>query len=310
MAKVERPVSAGEPCGGVRGAGALSADPETRDAAFESPDSTVVAGPARRAARASGPGRSSLFAQIATILGLLALWQIASSSGWVNAYLLPSPLRVAAALLDAGERGVLERHVAASLLRVLVGFGITVVLALPLAVLASFAPRLTSAFNPLLNFLRNIPPLALIPVLILWLGIGEGSKLALIVLTSFFPVFMGAVTGLGNVDPRLLEMGRSLGFSRLRILQRIMLPESVPSLLNGLRLGLGFSWRSIIGAEMIAASSGLGYWILDAEEMARIDVVFAGIFAIGILGILIDRAAYRAAARLLPWADVRAQWYA
>jgi sulfonate transport system permease protein len=255
-------------------------------------------------------GWRAALAQLSPILGLLALWQIACSAGWVNPYLLPSPRRVALAVLGAGARGELGRHVAASLLRVGEGFGISVCLALPLAILASFAPRLTAAFNPLLTFLRNIPPLALIPVLILWFGLGEASKLALIVLTSFFPVFLGAVTGLGSVDPRLVEMGRSLGFSRLRILQRIMLPESLPSLLNGLRLGLGFSWRAIIGAEMIAAASGLGYWILDAEEMARIDVVFAGIIVIGTLGILLDRAAYLLARRCLPWIDVRAQWQA
>ncbi len=255
-------------------------------------------------------GWGAALVRLAPILGLLALWQLASASGWVSPYLLPSPRRVALALLHAGVRGDLGRHVAASLLRVAEGFGITVCLALPLAVLASFAPRLTAAFSPLLTFLRNIPPLALIPLLILWFGIGEASKLALIVLTSFFPVFLGAVTGLGGVDPRLVEMGRSLGFSRLRILQRIMLPESLPSLLNGLRLGLGFSWRAIIGAEMIAAASGLGYWILDAEEMARIDVVFAGIIVIGGLGILLDRAAYWAVLHGLPWIDVRAQWQA
>ena len=244
------------------------------------------------------------------MLGFLALWQLAASAGWINPYLLPSPLRVAAAIRAAGASGELARHVGASLLRVGEGFAITVVLALPLAVCASFAPRTIAAFNPMLTFLRNIPPLALVPVLILWFGLGEASKLALIVLTSFFPVFMGAVTGLGTVDPDLVEMGRSLGFSRLRILQRIQFPESAPSLLNGLRLGLGFSWRAIIGAEMIAAASGLGYWILDAEQMARIDVVFAGILVIGVLGILLDRLAYLAAARFLPWVDVRAQWLA
>ena len=262
----------------------------------------------RRPARTRG--RHGLLAQMAPVLGLLALWQAASSAGWINPYLLPSPLRVAGAIRDAGAGGELARHVGASLLRVGEGFAITVCLALPLAVCASFAPRLTAAFNPLLTFLRNIPPLALVPVLILWFGLGEASKLALIVLTSFFPVFMGAVTGLGGVDANLVEMGRSLGFSRLRILQRIQFPECLPSLLNGLRLGLGFSWRAIIGAEMIAAASGLGYWILDAEEMARIDVVFAGILVIGALGIALDRLAYLVAARFLPWLDLRAQWYA
>lgn len=268
--------------------------------------------PRQPASRTQGAGtgwRTGVL-QLLPVLGLLALWQVASAAGWVNPYLLPSPVKVAAAILDAGARGELARHVGASLIRVGEGFAISVALALPLAVLAAFAPRVMAAFNPLLTFLRNVPPLALIPVLILWFGLGEASKLALIVLTSFFPVFMGAVTGLGGVDPRLMEMGRSLGFSRLRILQRIQFPESVPSLLNGLRLGLGYSWRAIIGAEMVAAASGLGYWILDAEEMARVDVVFAGIVVIGVLGILLDRAAYLAASRLLPWVDVRAQWHA
>ena len=244
------------------------------------------------------------------VIGLLILWQAASSLGWVNAYLLPPPTKVARAAYLATQSGELGRHIAASLLRVIEGFSLAVVLALPLAVLASFAPRLSAAFDPLMTFLRNIPPLALVPVLILWCGIGEASKLALILLASFFPVFLGTATGLSSVDPKLIEMGKSLGFSRIRILAEVMLPESVPSLVNGLRLGLGYSWRALVGAEMVAASSGLGYWILDSEEMARIDAVFAGILAIGLLGIFIDRAAYLAATRLLPWAGLEAQWRA
>jgi sulfonate transport system permease protein len=198
----------------------------------------------------------------------------------------------------------------ASVLRVLEGFGLSAALALPAAALVSLAPRLSSALDPLLSFLRNIPPLALIPVLILWFGIGEGSKLALIVLASFFPVFMGAVTGLGSVDPRLAEMGRSVGLSRWGVLARVMVPESVPSVANGLRLGLGYSWRALVGAEMVAAASGLGYWILDAEQMARIDVVFAGILVIGLLGIALDRGALALASRLLPWARLDTRWRA
>jgi sulfonate transport system permease protein len=258
----------------------------------------------------AAPRRRAPSAAFWLVLGIVALWQAASSLGWANAYLLPSPSRVARALVRAAASGELLRHSAASLLRVALGFALAVALALPAAVLVSLAPKLGSALEPLLTFLRNIPPLALVPLLILWFGIGEASKLALIVLSAFFPVFMGTLAGLGDVDPRLVEMGRSLGFSRMGVLARIMIPESVPSMANGLRLGLGYSWRALVGAEMVAASSGLGYWILDAEEMARIDVVFAGILTIGALGIAIDRAARSASSRLLPWARLEAQWSA
>lgn len=244
------------------------------------------------------------------VLGLVAAWQGASSLGLANPYLLPSPARVGAALARAAATGELWRHAAISLARVLEGFALASALAFPSALLVFNAPALGRALDPVLTFLRNVPPLALVPLLILWLGIGEASKLALIVLSSFFPIFMGTLTGLGSVDPKLVEMGRSLGFSRAAVLGRIMIPESVPSVANGLRLGLGYSWRALVGAEMVAASSGLGYWILDAEEMARVDVMFAGILAIGALGILIDRAAYSASTRLLPWARLEAQWRA
>jgi sulfonate transport system permease protein len=255
-------------------------------------------------------GRRDRWPAFLVVAGLVAAWQLASSLGLANAYLLPSPARVCSALGRATASGELARHAGTSLLRVALGFGLAAALAFPSALLVFSAPRFGAAIDPLLTFLRNIPPLALVPLLILWFGIGEASKLALIVLASFFPIFMGTLTGLGSVDPRLVEMGRSIGFSRARILGRIMIPESVPSVANGLRLGLGYSWRALVGAEMVAASSGLGYWILDAEEMARIDVVFAGILAIGVLGILIDRAAYSASLRLLPWARLEAQWRA
>jgi sulfonate transport system permease protein len=262
--------------------------------------------------RAQAPGRGGRDRRAAffAVAGLVAVWQAASSLGWTNAYLLPSPLRVGAALLRAAASGELERHAAASGTRVLEGFGLAIALGFPAAILVFSAPKLGSPLNPVLTFLRNVPPLALVPLLILWFGIGEASKLALIVLASFFPIFMGTLSGLGNVDPRLVEMGRSLGFSRFRILARVMIPESVPGAANGLRLGLGYSWRALVGAEMVAASSGLGYWILDSEEMARIDLVFAGILAIGALGIILDRAAYEVSRRLLPWARLEAQWYA
>lgn len=261
-------------------------------------------------ADARGAKASRRWVGLASVAFVLGLWQLASSLGWASAFLLPSPSRVAIAAGRATASGELARHVGASLARVAEGFVIAACAAIPLAVLTNASRWLRAAIDPALNFLRNVPPLALVPLFILWLGIGEASKVAIIVLSSFFPIFLGAATGLASVDPRLVEMGRSLGFSRSRTLVKIMFPESVPSLMSGLRLGLGYSWRALIGAEMVAASSGLGYWILDAEQMARIDALFAGILVIGLLGALIDRAAYVFAAKLLPWAELEAQWFA
>jgi sulfonate transport system permease protein len=134
--------------------------------------------------------------------------------------------------------------------------------------------------------------MSLIPLLILWFGIGETSKIVVIVLVSFFPIFLNTKSGFGSCDKKLLEVGDSLGFSMTQKFFKIMLPCAVPSILVGMRIGLGYSWRAIVGAEMIAAASGLGHLILDAEQMSRSDKVLVGIIVIGILGYCCDRVFY------------------
>lgn len=141
----------------------------------------------------------------------------------------------------------------------------------------------------------------MVPLLILWFGIGEGSKLALIVLACFFPIFLNTLNGLQQVDHRLLEMGETLELSRKEQTLHILFPEALPSMLTGLRLGFGYSWRALIGAEMIAASSGLGYLILDAELLARTDKVFIGILSIGSLGLLMDYCSMKGLEKAFPW---------
>ena len=144
-------------------------------------------------------------------------------------------------------------------------------------------------YNHIVEFLRNFPPLSLIALLILWFGIGETSKIIIIVLASFFPMFLNIKKGLASCDPKLIEVGRSLNFTQGQIFRRILLPNALPDILVGMRVGMGYSWRAISGAEMIAAASGLGYMILDAQQMSRSDKVIVGIFVIGIVGYLCDR---------------------
>jgi sulfonate transport system permease protein len=219
---------------------------------------------------------------------LLCLWAGLSALDAVNRYLVPPPTEVWKSAIDLLQEGDLQRHILASVRRVLLGFFTTSIIAIPLAVLLYFY-RLTEGYlRFILEFMRNTPPLAAIPLLILWFGIGEASKLAVIILASFFPIFLSALSGLRSVDRRLMEMADTLELTGIEKLRFVLIPGALPPIVTGLRLGFGYSWRALIGAELIAASVGLGYMILDAQELARTDTVFVGIAVIGALGYVFD----------------------
>jgi sulfonate transport system permease protein len=216
---------------------------------------------------------------------LLALWSALAAAGLTNSYLLPHPADIGNAAIELLSSGILQEHAWSSACRSIGGFLLTALLALPLAVLLASAPRLYRATSLVLGFLRVVPPLALIPLLILWLGIGEAAKLSIVVLSSFFPIFLNTYSGLAKVDSRLIELGLSLQLTKREGFVHILLPHALPSILTGLRLGFGYSWRALAGAELIAASTGLGFLIGEAAEMARTDRLFVGIISIAILGI-------------------------
>jgi len=233
---------------------------------------------------------------------LLLLWQAGSVLAWWNPFLLPSPRAVGETFLSLLLNGTLLRHLQASLGRVLAGTGLAFAAGFPLGVLFGVFPRATAPFLPVLDFFRHTPPLALIPLLILWLGIGEASKITVILLASFFPVFLNTIGGVAACDGKLLEVGRSFGLPRAAIFRTILLPSIFPHVLTGARLALGFGFRALIGAELVAAASGLGYLIHDAEMLSRSDAVIVGILSIGILGSLLDHIVLRASNRIAPWA--------
>ncbi len=232
---------------------------------------------------------------------LLAAWWGGSRMGFWNPFLLPTPADVGQAALQLILNGELVRHILASSGRIVLGFGFSCLLAFPLGVLLGLKPAFGRALYPILEFVRHVPPLALLPLLILWFGIGEASKMMVILLATFFPVFMNTLDGVRRCDPALVEVGESLGLTPPGIFRRIVLPSALPSILTGLRIGLGYSWRALIGAELIAAASGLGYLIHDAEALSRSDVIIVGIFALGFLGGLTDHLFYRLTRRLMPW---------
>ena len=158
-----------------------------------------------------------------------------------------------------------------------------------LGLVFSRKPQAEQSVHIVLEALRVTPPLAMIPLLILWLGINEAPKIAIVVLSGFFPIYLNTLTAFRNVDRKLLEVGASLDFSRSEIFRLIMLPAAMPGILTGLRLGFGYSWRALVGAELIAASSGLGYLINESGEYLKTDCVFVGIITIALLGIAADR---------------------
>ena len=219
---------------------------------------------------------------------IMIIWITGSYFYLWNSYIIPYPEKVfftAVKLLKSGE---LFKHMFTSISRIFFGFSITVILAVPSAVIFGMFPKIYNYFKSILEFMRHTPPLALIPMIILWFGIGEFSKITIIILASFFPVFLNTLKGIENCDKKFIEVGQVFDFTKYEIFRKIILPSAVPDILNGIKLGIGYSWRAIIGAEMIAASSGIGYLILDGQQMSRSDVVIVGIFSIGIFGSFTD----------------------
>ncbi|MFA7565913.1 MAG: ABC transporter permease [Alkalispirochaeta sp.] len=246
--------------------------------------------------------KARVLKQSAFPLLLLFIYLMVCRYNLANPYLIPRPGQIGNTFITLVAKGILQQHIFMSLRRVFIGFFITLGAALPLAVLFYFSHRLSQFFLGTLHFLRCTPPLSLVPLLILWFGIGEASKLAVIILASFFPVFLNTLSGLEQVDSQLLEMGDTLELNKREKIVHILIPEALPTVLTGMRLAFGYSWRALIGAEMIAAASGLGYMILDAQEMARTDKVFVGILTIGFLGLVFDMVTMRIIEKRFPWA--------
>lgn len=219
---------------------------------------------------------------------ILLIWGLLCRMGVFSAFVLPGPDRVWKTFISMTASGELFKNVLVSVERVLIGFAISFVLAFVLGVLSCLNPNAKNYYRPTLEFMRHIPPMSLIPLLILWFGIGETPKIIVIVLTAFFPIFMNTEAGLLGCNPKLLEVGDVLHMGKWATFFQIRLPAAVPDILVGMQIGLGYSFRAIVGAEMIAAAAGLGYMIQDAQAMARADKMLVGIIMIGILGILTD----------------------
>lgn len=233
---------------------------------------------------------------------LLLLAELAVKAGCVSANLLPAPSDVVQTLVALGPQDLL-RHMLASTGRVASGFALGAGLGLLLGAVVGLSRRSEDLLNPTFQALRAIPSLAWVPLLLLWLGIDEASKVVLIAIGAFFPVYMGVSSGFRDVDRKLIEVGQMYGLGPLALVRRVLLPAALPPILTGLRNGLSLSWMFMVAAELIAATHGLGYLLTDGRETSRADIVLAAIFLLALLGQVSDTVMQRLEQRLLRWRD-------
>lgn len=229
------------------------------------------------------------FRQTVVILTILILWYVVTEAGHLSTYVLPSPGKVMNTMIGMAVSGEIFTDICISMWRVIQGFLIAFVLAFSIAVLKISVPKVSAYYEFILEFFRNVPPLAMIPLLILWFGIGETTKIIIIVLAAFFPMYLNIVKGFTSCDRKLLEVGEVFGYNKREKFQKIIFPHAFADILVGMRIGMGYSWRAIIGAEMVAASTGLGHMILFSQQMSRMDKVIVGILMIGVVGIITDK---------------------
>ncbi|WP_374536825.1 ABC transporter permease [Chitinimonas taiwanensis] len=248
----------------------------------------------------SGLGRTLLGLSLPLLL--LGLAELAGRQGWVATHLLPPPselLRTLHALVQQD----LATHVLASSARVLAGFAIGSLVGVVLGAAVGLNRHIEAVIDPSLQALRAIPSLAWVPLLLIWLGIDEAPKIVLIALGAFFPVYLGLLAGIRNVDRKWVELGEVHGLGQLALTRRILLPAALPSLFTGLRGGLSLAWMFMVAAELIAASRGIGYLLTDGRETSRPDIVLAAILFLAVLGKLSDGLLKTVEERSLHWRD-------
>ncbi len=234
---------------------------------------------------------------------LMVAWEWAARSGVVSGRLMPPPSRLAASAAALAASGELAAHVAATMTRVAGGFLIGAATGTALGALTGTSSLARRMLDPSVQAVRAVPSIAWVPLFILWLGIFETSKLALVALGVFFPVYLGVLSALRDVDRKLLEVGRVFGLHPTRLALRVALPAILPSWVTALRSGLGLGFMFVLAAELLGASEGLGYLLLDGQQMGRADTILVAMLTFAVLGKLCDSALVAATRPLVRWQD-------
>ena len=265
----------------------------------------LTARPGRRGVGGPGRGRHrrgvAALRRAASPLALLCLWQAASATGVLPADRLAPPMQILRAMGQEWEKGTLQEATGVSLQRVLLGFAVGASVALLLAAVAGMSRIGEDVVDPPMQMLRTVPHLGLLPLLVLWLGIDEAPKITLIALGVAFPLYVNTVAGIRGVDATYLDAARAMRLSWGSRLRHVVVPGALPSVLVGLRLSLGVAWLSLIVAEQINATSGIGYLVSDAASFGRTDVVVGGLLIYSLLGLATDALVRTIERKALAW---------
>lgn len=253
---------------------------------------------------APGDGSSGLIS-FSTTLVLVALWFLVTESGWVKPLFLPSPLAVwdkfMLALTDGVSNSTLIQHTLASISRVFGAFLLALVTAVPIGILMGVNRFVRGLFDPIIEFYRPLPPLAYLPLVIIWLGIGEFPKVFLIYLAIFAPMAIAARAGVRSVSTEQIHAAYAMGATRGQVISQVIMKAALPEIFTGMRIGIGVGWTTLVAAEMVAANRGLGFMVLNAAENLESDTVVMGIFIIGIFAFAFDLLIRYLEKVLIPW---------
>lgn len=237
--------------------------------------------------------RTYRWLSVITVVAIFALWIYATTAGGVKQIFIPSLPSVWNAFIDTlihGYKGsTLLQHLGTSMWRLLVAYLLVVVTAVPIGLLSGYNGKVRAVLEPIIEFYRPLPPLAYYTILVLWMGIGESSKLTLLYLAGFAPVYINCVAGVTRIRQDYIRGAQTLGANKRQIFFYVIFPAALPDIFTGLRTALGVEYTTLVAAEMVAATAGIGWMVLDASNYLRSDVVFMGVIIMGITGILLDR---------------------
>jgi sulfonate transport system permease protein len=266
--------------------------------------------PAEPAARATPEGSPARPLRVPPALlglvlpvGVALAWELAAAQGWIARRLLPPPSAILVQLQELAASGELLRHLEATLRRVVLGFALGVTVATILGAVTGTFDLLRRLLDPTLHALRAIPSIAWVPLFVLWFGIFETPKVLLIAVGAFFPVYLGLEAGIRGVDRKLVEVGRVYHLGPLAMIGRILLPAALPAWLTGVRGGLGLAWMFVIAAELMGASEGLGYLLIDGQMSGNAAVILGALLLFAVLGKASDALLVLATRRLVAWQD-------